>query len=204
MVQFLNRIKSFIRENPILSIGVGFIVLFIVTIIIMRIKNRQATLDRLRVQKPDVMSLSYLGIASLPLGIRNNNPGNLRRYDGNRWLGKITSNKTGFEQFEAFVYGLRAMIIDIRGDILKDGDNTIRKLISAYAPPNENNTSSYISNTSQRTGIGPDQILTGSKEEMRKLIKSMVISEHGPSSAHGKPEWVSDAMFDAAWELSLV
>lgn len=81
---------------------------------------------------------SFLGRKDLTRGIRNNNPGNLR-VTPDKWVGKIplsqnTDLNKSFEQFTEIKYGIRAMLIDLLGDIGK-GKDTIRKLISEYAPP---------------------------------------------------------------------
>lgn len=105
---------------------------------------------------------SFLGKTGLSRGLRNNNPGNLV-ITSSAWLGKIpvpqnTDSNRKFEQFKEVKYGIRAMIIDIIGDIGK-GKNTLRKLISEYAPPSENHTNNYINVVSKSLGISPDSII---------------------------------------------
>ena len=80
-------------------------------------------------------------------GIKNNNPGNIRVGE-TAWQGKVPlsqntdrNSKTGkmeFEQFISVEYGLRALMKNAYTWI-KRGDNTIRKLISRWAPPSDNN-----------------------------------------------------------------
>jgi len=67
-------------------------------------------------------------------GIRNNNPLNLR-CSSSPWKGKVLINNDGkFEQFICMEYGFRAAILTIETYILKYGCNTIRTIISRWAP----------------------------------------------------------------------
>lgn len=200
----MKKIAEFYQKYPLMFILGIFLIVWGITVYLM---NRKALADKVKnysANNADIMTLSYLGRNTFPRGIRNNNPGNLQK-TSIPWKGKISpSTDVRFEQFETFVWGLRAKIRDIRNDIRLDGTNTIRKLIYEYAPPHENNTNSYINRVSAYTGIGPDAILTGSKEEIRKLSKIICQVENGNSQPHiGRTEWFDDQMFDVAWDLSL-
>ena len=112
----------------------------------------------------------------VPRGIRNNNPGNLRH--GQPWQG-LTSDQPdkSFDTFETPEFGVRAMWIDIYGDVFKDGNNTLNKLINEYAPPSENNTTAYINALSQKTGIDPNKDLTA--QDLRRLVPEIIRVENG-------------------------
>jgi len=127
------------------------------------------------------MAQSFLNIPGLPLGLRNNNPGNLRPLsNGQKWLGEIAPDTTNnFSRFQNVAYGLRAMITDITGDIVNDGRNTLRKLITAYAPPNENDTAAYIATVSSLTGLAPDAIIPVSTYWITKIIVAKMNVELG-------------------------
>ena len=180
-----------------------FLILWVLGVIIMRKATLAAKLAAAKEKHPDVMTLSYLGQSSFPRGIRNNNPGNLVKTSIG-WQGKKSPNTDGrFEQFTAFVWGVRAQIKDVRGDIVNDGKNTIRKLITEYAPAFENNTSGYINQVTNGMNMNADTPLTGSKEEMRKLLKIINRVECGnPQPYIGRSEWFDDTMFDVAWDLA--
>lgn len=112
-------------------------------------------------------------------GIRNNNPGNLVK-TSDAWKGKVphTQNTDSrFEQFIAPEWGIRAMLIDIRGDITKKGQNTIRKLITSYAPAFENDTAAYIAAVSKATGKSADSVLT--TNDYLPLLKAIIKHENG-------------------------
>ncbi len=130
------------------------------------------------------MAQSFLNTPGLPRGLRNNNPGNLRVLsNGQKWLGEIDPDPEGFSRFSDIAYGLRAMITDLAGDIMRDGRNTIRKLIYAYAPPFENDTEAYINSLAAYTGINPDSAITASQETVNKLIHGQLNIELGANYA---------------------
>ena len=122
------------------------------------------------------MAKSFLNTTGLPLGLRNNNPGNLR--PGIDWQGAIGQNQ-GFVVFENIAYGIRAMSTDIGNDMRLDGKNTIRKLISEYAPPSENDTDAYIASVVGYTGFSADQVLQPTKDTLMRLIRAILNVELG-------------------------
>ena len=78
------------------------------------------------------------------LGIRNNNPCNIRYSKLNSWKGQ-TGHSKGFCKFSSMDYGVRAVLSLLRIYRFHYGLDTIRKIISRYAPPTENKTDYYIS-----------------------------------------------------------
>jgi len=127
------------------------------------------------------MDTSFLNRTDLARGIRNNNPGNLIKSSQN-WQGKIPHSQNTdkrFEQFYRLVDGLRAMMIQLRGDILK-GKNTLTALIHKYAPSFENNTPAYINAVAQKIGITANQSITYlDKNLLLQLTKAMAEVENG-------------------------
>ena len=95
----------------------------------------------------------------LPRGIRNNNPLNIRRTAKDQWKGlRAQQTDTSFCQFERLEYGWRAAFYLLtRTYYHKYRLYTIRAIISKWAPPQENLTSTYIANVSRLTGIAPDE-----------------------------------------------
>ncbi|MBT29833.1 MAG: structural protein [Thalassobius sp.] len=121
----------------------------------------------------------------LPRGFRNNNPGNLV-ITSSDWKGKlpIAQNTDGhFEQFSQLFWGVRAMLIDIVGDIAQDGKDTLNKLIAEYAPSFENNTSAYIDYVSRKTGLKPGEKISLDKKTLSKLIRAKIEVENGKQYA---------------------
>lgn len=196
-------ISELYQKYPLLFIIVVFLLLYALTVFLMRRATLNRKISVYTKSDKEIMQNSYLDRDDFPRGIRNNNPGNLRK-TSIPWKGKIAGTDPSFEQFETFVWGLRAKILDIRNDIQKDGTNTINKLISEFAPPSENNTGGYIDQVCQYMSYTPDQILTGEREEMRRLSKIIIRIENGnPQTYIGRTEWFDDRTFDVAWDLSL-
>lgn len=117
----------------------------------------------------------------LPRGLRNNNPGNIRNSDAIDWTGEVSLKKDNdFEEFEDIEHGYRAMFILVRNYILKHGLNTIRGIISRYAPAHENHTENYIDIVSNRSGIGADDVISADNREiMIRVIAAMSYVENG-------------------------
>ncbi len=109
------------------------------------------------------------------LGVRNNNPGNLRT--GINWLHAVGGNK-GFTVFDSMEWGIRAMATDLRTKINK-GNNTLDKYIPIYAPPSENDTTSYINRVSDSTGFAPTEKLNTDPATLFKLVKAHIKVENG-------------------------
>lgn len=123
------------------------------------------------------MGRSFIGRYDLPLGLRNNNPGNIR--PGDNWQGAIGENG-GFIVFQNVLWGIRALGTDIRTKI-NNGFNTIEKLIYRYAPPTENNTIAYINAVVSYTGISSRQPLTADFNTLSALIRAIMNVELGVS-----------------------
>ena len=114
-----------------------------------------------------------------PRGIRNNNPLNIRV--GNNWVGEVT-NPTDheFEQFTDMKYGLRAAFRVLRNYIVRHRRNTITKIVSAWAPANENNTQRYINFVCAETKMQPDTPIDFyDEDQMTGLVSAMAKMETG-------------------------
>lgn len=83
---------------------------------------------------------------TVPLGIRNNNPLNIRHEQAIKWQGEIITpiEKNGdFAVFSDLEHGIRASEINLRS-YLNEKVNTIPLIITKWAPPKENDDESYI------------------------------------------------------------
>lgn len=116
---------------------------------------------------------------TIPRGIRNNNPLNIRI--GNTWLGEHPRpTDTEFEQFVSVKYGLRAAFCILRRYIRRYHRNTITKIVHSWAPSTENDCAAYIKVVAHRSGIDPDaQIDYADIVTMCKLVKAMAYVECG-------------------------
>ena len=125
------------------------------------------------------------------IGQRINNPYNIRQYDQG-FLGE-SGEDSGFISFEDPMYGVRAADRVLTTYGTNRGINTIRGLINRFAPPSENDTSSYVNYISGQLGIDPDAEVDLSDPEMRARILSPMAmmesrSEYSPGQITGMIE----------------
>lgn len=115
----------------------------------------------------------------VPRGIRNCNPLNIRI--GNTWLGERPNpDDNEFEQFTSIEYGIRAGFIILRRYIRRYHLNTIRLIISRWAPSNENATESYIKSVSTQMNLDADcELKYEDSVTMCKLVDAMILVECG-------------------------
>ncbi len=116
-------------------------------------------------------------LTTVALGIRNNNPLNIRYSVYNNWKGQTGSNK-GFCVFSEMVYGVRASILLLK-NYISQGYNTIEKIVSKWAPAIENNTENYISYVSKSVGIEPSFVIEYDSGDFYKILYYMGIMESG-------------------------
>lgn len=81
---------------------------------------------------------------NVPRGLRNNNPGNIRRSKDN-WQG-LAKKQTDpdFFQFESIAWGYRALMKTLQTYRRKYGLQTIAEMIARWAPADENDTAAYV------------------------------------------------------------
>ncbi len=115
---------------------------------------------------------------SLPRGVRNNNPLNIRV--GNDWQGEaLVSRDDAFETFKNAEYGFRAGAKILRS-YNRQGISTISGIISRFAPTNENNTQHYINSVCGWTGFSSNQTIdVYNQEQVATLLHAMSIMEVG-------------------------
>jgi hypothetical protein len=105
------------------------------------------------------------------------NPGNLRP----------AGASTGFQSFSTPEEGLAALDKNLQS-YGKQGVNTVTAVISKWAPPNENDTASYIADVSRRLGVDPKQPLDmGSAIVRQALSTAITLHEHGPAKVFAAP-----------------
>lgn len=113
----------------------------------------------------------------LPRGIRNNNPGNIRH--GDNWKGLAEDQEDySFCTFITPEFGIRAMAIILLNYKKLYKLNTVRKIISRWAPKAENNTDAYISHVCTFLGVEADDIIEHHKQ-LLPLITAIIIHENG-------------------------
>lgn len=113
-------------------------------------------------------------------GYRNNNPMNVRK-SPDLFKGELRpSLDKQFKQFKRVEYGYRCAFVILRTYMEKYGLQTIRKMITRYAPPADNNdTEAYIRTVSSYTGIPSDEDIPFTPERMIPIVAAMSYVENG-------------------------
>ena len=116
---------------------------------------------------------------NLPRGLRNNNPGNIRR-NSDVFQGEKTSSDREFKQFKSMAYGYRAIFKILSNYYRNYKLDTIRKMIGRWAPENENDTEAYIKAVADYSGIpADDPIDINDREQMIRIVAGMSQVENG-------------------------
>ncbi|UGB47002.1 hypothetical protein LQ772_06840 [Frateuria edaphi] len=113
---------------------------------------------------------------AMPLGVRNNNPGNLRTGAGGTF-GRYGSAQQGLNalgrQLRSYYNGTSAAAGHKRLRTLHD-------IISTYAPSSENNTGAYIGALAKQLGVGADTPLNrNDPAQLSALMRGIVQHENG-------------------------
>ena len=133
--------------------------------------------------------------SKLPLGIRNNNPGNLRQ---NFSVSYPTVMEDGYAKFRSITDGAQAMAALLFAYYENHHLTTLPEIIMKYAPASENDVSRYINLVCQFAGYNPLSVKTRDMElqyawNMVILARAMVKVECGlpPRDWDAYPEWIS-------------
>lgn len=115
-----------------------------------------------------------------PRGLRNNNPGNIRK-NNIVYQGEVVPSKDeAFRQFITMAYGYRAMFTVLYTYQKKYGINTIADAIVRYAPSIENHTTAYIDAVSEWSGVpATSHITTTNADVMIPIVAAMSRVENG-------------------------
>ena len=115
-------------------------------------------------------------------GERNNNPGNIRRLPkGERWIGELENeDDPAFCQFDSPEDGIRALAKTLLTYQRSHNLNTIRDIISRWAPASENDTDAYVYAVSQDCNVTPTQVLDlNDSATLALLCKAIIRHENG-------------------------
>lgn len=127
-------------------------------------------------------------------GLANNNPGNIRRSKV-RYRGEVRpSRDPEFRQFETPAWGYRAIFVLLDTYRRRYGLDTLRGMITRWAPPVENRTDAYIRAVADDTGLDPDERLdTRDRRTMVPVAAAISCVENGVKADRAEVE--------RGWEL---
>lgn len=127
----------------------------------------------------------------LPRGVRNNNPGNIRR-TADPWQG-LAPDQTDevFFVFAQAKWGIRALARILITYQDKHGCRTVRDIVSRWAPATENDTRSYIAAVADACAVDPDQGIDVHRHADAKALVEAIIAHE--CANYGYPASVIDA-----------
>ena len=114
-----------------------------------------------------------------PRGIRNNNPGNIRR-TGTQWRG-MAPDQSADDEYVIFTdafFGIRAMVKILRNYQSLYDLRTVEGIISRWAPSHENPTNAYVENVARSLQVSPQQRIDVD-DFMMPLLKAIILQENG-------------------------
>jgi hypothetical protein len=132
----------------------------------------------------------------LARGIRNNNPGNIRK--GIKWLGRVEPGKdAAFVEFKTMPYGIRALYIDLINKH-KSGLRTVQGIIYRYAPPSENLTDAYVASVAKQIGIPATAVFQPTATNFKKFAAAVARHENGNDA-----NTITPAQWSDGWNMAL-
>ena len=133
-------------------------------------------------------------MTTLPRGLRNCNPGNIR-ITKDKWQGlrEVQTDKSFF-QFIELRWGYRALMRTLQNYRKRHGCMTIADFINRWAPPSENNTGSYISRVCREMQV-PNSYVPDVDDKNVMCAFAAAISQ----VENGVPAVMDDVV--AGWEL---
>ena len=131
---------------------------------------------------------------SLPRGLRNNNPGNIR-VTKDKWQGlRDKQEDKSFFQFTEIKWGYRALIRTLQIYRKRHGCQTIADFIKRWAPESENNTAGYINRVCKEMQV-PNTYIPDINDKATMCAFAAAISQ----VENGVPAVMSDV--EAGWNL---
>lgn len=142
-------------------------------------------------------------IHSLPRGIRNNNPGNIRKTT-THWRGEVHSQQeTAFETFAEPVDGLRALMVLLLNYYVRYQLNDVASIINRWAPPHENDTGAYARAVAERLKVTPaERINLFDDRVLTTLAAAITVHENGRPPAGYPPAWYQEGVYQQAADLA--
>lgn len=114
------------------------------------------------------MSVVVESPSQLPIGLANNNPGNVKNKG---WQGQTGSDEFGHAIFSHYEYGLRAIAVTLKNYQKKHGLKTLRSMMKRYC---ESNQLEYAKFISKNIGVGIDEefdVMAYMPEVLKCIVK---------------------------------
>lgn len=113
-------------------------------------------------------------------GIRNNNPGNLRRTK-TPWRGLAEGQAdVAFAVFSEPFWGIRALAKTLLTYYREHQLDTVEKIIHRWAPPSENDTGAYARSVAGALKVGIDtRLMVENPTVLANLTKAIIKHENG-------------------------
>ena len=129
------------------------------------------------------------------LGIRNNNPMNIK-HGNSKWVGMSSVQDDAiFVQFDSPMFGLRAgarLLLNYQNIYYL---SSVRSIITKWAPASDDNpTNEYADYVAEKIGVDPDMFIRV-EDHLAQLLPAMVQFENGDNPY--KPEIYREAINDA-------
>lgn len=120
--------------------------------------------------------------AATSRGLRNNNPGCLKKTEI-KWQGKVSNPaEPVFETFDTMSNGVRAAVRNAFTQWNR-GKDTINTLIHTWAPATENRTAAYVAAVAKAAKIHKDkEFKFGNNETTVQIMYAIFLHESGPEA----------------------
>lgn len=146
----------------------------------------------------------------MPRGIRNNNPGNIRK-TSTHWKGEIQDDhEKSFESFDKPEDGLRALMKVLVNYKNQHDLSHVQGLISRWAPPlgddghPENDTEAYVAAVAQHVGFSPLAYFDIEvPDNLIRMSQAIVRHENGKCPDPTLPWWYPEETYEAAAGMAL-
>lgn len=127
------------------------------------------------------------GNTDAPRGIRNNNPGNIIKTESS-WSGEVEGSDGRFKTFASPEAGIAAIGKNLLSYDAK-GINTVKSIITRWAPPSENDTGAYVRQVASALGVNPDEKLELKNPQVMTALASAIIKHENGQNPYS-PEQI--------------
>lgn len=114
-------------------------------------------------------------------GLRNNNPGNIRKNARNKWQGLAPKQPDrSFVSFQSPQWGIRALAVVLISYYDKYSLRTPKAIINRWAPPSENDTTAYAEAVASGMGCAVDsKVNMHDYADLMPMVKAIITHENG-------------------------